>query len=89
MSRNLVVPYRVECNGDGRWPCPAFHESSSVSTLAETRSDAKAEGWEVNVKNPAGRRRLDFCPRHSTNIQEPEPVDLLGALINSFKDRTP
>lgn len=70
MSRNLVVPHRIECDGvPGRWPCPEFFEASSVSSLAETRGDAAKEGWAVGVRNvrshPRNRWRLDFCPKHA------------------------
>lgn len=30
------------------------------------RQSARAQGWAVAVKNPNGRRRLDFCPEHET-----------------------
>ena len=65
MSRNLVVPFRIQCDGDGHWPCRNIYESSSTSTLRETRADAKRAGWAVAVSGRYGRTRLDYCPLHA------------------------
>ncbi|ROR95486.1 hypothetical protein EDD28_0039 [Salana multivorans] len=71
MSVNLVSPNRIECNGDGRWPCRAFFEAPAGSYAHEARRDARREGWTVNMPNPyGGRRRLDYCPEHGWKMVE-------------------
>ncbi|GEL47798.1 hypothetical protein CHO01_29140 [Cellulomonas hominis] len=66
MSISLTTGYRINCDGDGRWGCPALFDSPNAFSLArDVRADAKAGGWTVNIPNPGARRRLDTCPLHA------------------------
>lgn len=71
MTHSLVDHSRIECDGDGRWPCPAFFEAKYGTEWAhEARREARQNGWQVGIKQnrpPGSRRhlrRLDLCPEH-------------------------
>jgi hypothetical protein len=66
MSQNLLMLDVIHCDADG---CRACYQGSAFSFAADARREAKAEGWQVNVKDDrwSTRRRkprLDFCPEH-------------------------
>lgn len=66
MSVLRVNTATLQCDGDGRWPCQALFQEESFCSARETRQSARREGWEVNIRQPQSRTRLDFCPKHAT-----------------------
>ena len=70
VSVSLVQYDMILCNHHRG--CAAFFQASPIGCCysAETRRQAREEGWVVNVKDgwarsSAYRRpRLDFCPKH-------------------------
>lgn len=68
MSVSRVQLDRIECDyGRG---CPEFYEGDPIGCCysRETRQQARALGWQVNVQQYRSSRlrlpRLDFCPKH-------------------------
>lgn len=57
---------RITCDGADRSTDYVCRLSTPVdgTTAREARSVARGMGWSVDLPNPKGRRRLDYCPDH-------------------------
>lgn len=67
MSVLLINLCTIKCDGTDRSPCNRHYEQCTLTGYADdTRREAEALGWTVNVSQASGParrvRRLDYCP---------------------------
>lgn len=77
MSVVLSVRAMINCDTLGCWSC--YQGSLGCDRAAEVRSEARVDGWRVDVPRARGPRnvgplpfpgaRLDFCPEHVESVR--------------------